>query len=142
MDTSQTYIEMCKALTEIQNTDRLLYPGDILGFVHTPEWHVKYSTRVLGYDMGKPGWPLQYAINNFRWSKFAVVWLPRQDQLQFMLTGIHKDIIDLIHSFTNFAVYWRQPTSTMEQLWLGLTAKELYNKWWSNNDWQLIITAN
>lgn len=138
MDTSETYIKMCKKAKEIQNakwlkalhslcTSHPWIGGDIFAvgdevFMHDSCPH---AGKFIGPD---------YCNRN-------AIWLPRQDQLQEMLydrlSNPHAWI--LVEKFS----YYSKPQflgndisdMSMEQLWLAFIMKEKYNKVWNGSDW-------
>ena len=113
MDVSPEYVKMCKKAEEIQKG-------------HMGNWEICCPEY---YD--------------------DCVWLPRQDQLQAMLKDVteywelrsypclgrlDKELpyefllySDTLHEFT---------ARTMEQLWLTVIMKALYDKVWSGTEWE------
>jgi len=93
-------------------------------------------------------------------SRDEFIWLPRQDDLQKMVTGIKlstmvmglsishtSTFVDYLPSFMRFAYEWdfhkkeviltyRQPFNSMEQLWLAFVMKELHQKQWNGTNWE------
>ena len=66
-----------------------------------------------------------------------VIWLPRQDQLQYMLVKKYGGIFSVTCRFCD----WFQhedcsgETITGEQLWLKFVMHELHGKQWDGSDW-------
>lgn len=158
MDTSEQYIKMCEEATEVQGE----WIPDDWDYCHckTEEWVVVLS----GYetDGGYYGHqtPSESKISYYTGScddisagdfKARHVQLPRQDQLQEMMSGEWYGILNKFFSFAfepemdesdEPTVYWvahsftKQFTS-MEQLWLAFVMKEKYGKVWNNEEWTL-----
>jgi hypothetical protein len=69
------------------------------------------------------------------------IWLPRQDQLQEMITYEYELAWHVVDRFMNFILdssfkdKWLK--FTMEQLWLCFVMKEKYNKVWNGENWIL-----
>jgi len=95
--------------------------------------------------------PLQTVI---RLASGKVVWLPRQDQLQEMITN--PGVIGRLYDFYMFVhedVYFPKGIAnkerglygdeachyfdSMEQLWLAFVMKEKHAKVWSGSEWKL-----
>lgn len=70
------------------------------------------------------------------------IWLPKQDQLQAMLSlqidSIHGMAYGL-YEFIKDAEYENDGNTkrfeSFEQLWLGYIMKEIYDKYWNNEEW-------
>ncbi len=143
MDTSENYIKMCEVASEIQGAwkpsraDFVI--GAFIGYMKdvgiVPNI-VTYAINPLGEDSeyGKYAWYFQHEL----------VWLPRQDQLQEMVTAdglsrVSECAAGLIESFYQWwGVYSQHHYSTresMEQLWLIFVMKEKYNKEWNGEEW-------
>ena len=114
MDTSEQYIKMCKKAWEIQES-----------------WN---SHRYDYYDV--PNLGIRCGNNPTSNS----VWLPRQDQLQKMVTTVnpratHSQFVLWVQE----DVYGKKPYDdilvTLEQLWLAFVMHEKYNKVWNNRTW-------
>lgn len=71
----------------------------------------------------------------------AIVWLPRQDQLQEMIiekTPRYNNLTVLNNVFYYHAVSFmhkRHNIFTMEQMWLCLLMEKIYNKIWDGKQW-------
>lgn len=131
MDTSPEYVKMCDKALEIQK----LYP--------------RAGCDCGNCGSGKAEWGYSPRLKK-------MVWLPRQDELQEMVTAqnlcgyrienIKKaPIIDnLLCTFEQFyrKQHWwgkaerldKRPT--MEQLWLAFVMKEKFNKTWTGKEWR------
>lgn len=112
MDTSETYIKMCRKARGIQ---RLKPDGSQGEFV--------YCEREVYQEVDdRPLTPY--------------IWLPRQDQLQEMVNE------DWAITFAHFCVWFSKyelillgDIKSMEQLWLAFVMKEKYGKVWDGEDW-------
>lgn len=116
MDISQTYIEMCRAATEIQEmrvSNEQMKDGDVL-FNHIREKSGIYDEMSSTYFNAKK------STNE--------TWLPRQDQLQAMLFGqsMESQMNTLRTFYHNPAVF--SVKKTWEQLWLSIVMKSNYGK--------------
>ena len=138
MDTSKTYIKMCKMAEEIQKLNVCFY-------IDTEN----YNPRIkLEQDIKIGSAPyLKYDIwweSNTMWESPKHVWLPRQDQLQEMIEWESK--YKLKFDFSK-GMYWLRVLdraafmlyelsgASMEQLWLSFVMKEKYNKIWTGTEW-------
>lgn len=128
MDTSKNYIKMCEKAKEIQDfwkpsrDDKYVYAessGDTWQYkVHTVRNDNQYMAQ---YHM-------------------TYVWLPRQDQLQEMVSKDYdKDItrpwVHLCYEFYKWAHLNWTYFNSMEQLWLAFVMKKRYNKVWDGETW-------
>jgi len=117
MDTSETYIKMCREAREIQES----WECEI------GDWYINRTICVVcDHD------PTDDSI-----------WLPRQDQLQEMV-GVKKLTWGWI-PFLRFCVTgdwtinkYSLLFESMEQLWLAFVMKEKYNKTWNGETWNAI----
>jgi len=140
MDVSLEFINMCIKATEIQEKWQHV-PGDFFTTRYR-EVAVLSLWGGVGYEMPRE----KQIINsdhrteerNTPW-----VWLPRQDQLQFLLYEIWDNGItfmikmnNLIDFFDSYDAHEKDPFSSMEQAWLALLMKERYNKTWNGEDWE------
>jgi hypothetical protein len=72
--------------------------------------------------------------------KATSIWLPRQDQLQEMVTEGFTPCLDLCNLFAwymhnrpnDIALEW----SSLEQLWLAFVMAEKYGKHWNGEAWE------
>ena len=116
MDTSKEYIKMCYLAKEVQGLDD----------------DSAYSFRG-DYEEVKID------------ADYYNTWLPRQDQLQGMITN---NLIGEKYFERTGYFYWSRMKHflkmndkeitknwSMEQLWLALVMKEKYNKIWKDNQW-------
>ena len=148
MDTSETYIKMCKQAKEI-HTVRVLKIGDYFAYLN------QFGYLVVGSD--------SFPETARRIFAGGCLWLPRQDQLQEIYKMARDEDIsgdtaplnaieiagafnDWLLSFTGKEPYsWlNDPTDirgwvlpSMEQLWLAFVMEEKHGKIWTGSDWQL-----
>ena len=132
MDKTEKWVRMCERTEEIQ----------VIGTAKATElddWYYEKTTQL-------------FSIGTF--TNEYDIWLPRQDQLQDMLTGTHLtnpyNLIGFLWNILNEdetcpdeepceecikeAMYWRSFES-LEQLWLAFIMNEKYSKIWNENDW-------
>jgi len=138
MDTSEIFIKQCDC-EEIQEHDKK--PLDWSGLQD------HYYKGSYHYGILADG---SYVY----WTGSHFVWLPRQDELQEMVSKTKNYsawMLDLERDFHKFA---REETTTrkiygikvtalpineaesMEQLWLAFVMKEKYNKTWNGKEWE------
>ena len=119
MDTSKEYILMCKKAKEIQKL-RTPKDGDFALFD---------DEITIIYNCGIGTWSRGYT------------WLPRQDQLQEMVTllfcsvGGECFLLDYFYTFYK-SLKEKIKGMSMEQLWLAFVMKEKYQKTWNGKDWE------
>ena len=146
MDTSETYVKMCEKAEEIQGVR--IPPSDVTK-------PIPYCRFAIG-DWTDLGVVIDADITNGSAIKRKVIWLPRQDQLQEMITSQdfanyavirpnEPPLIDnLLSAFEQFCHHqpWQgkphgiDHRPTMEQLWLAFVMHEKYAKSWDGNDWK------
>ena len=119
MDTSKEYILMCEKAVEIQS--KQIGFGDYFSICE----NVSMSTGRI--------------YNN---TECNTIWLPRQDQLQDMVTDkfSSREQIPCLQKILAYKVQCTKEDknpSTWEQLWLAFVMKEKYNKTWNNEDWNV-----
>lgn len=118
MDISETYIKMCEKAEEIQNQKPDGSQGEFV-----------FCEGEVYQEMDDC--PLT-----------PFIWLPRQDQLQEMVS--FRGFIDWEHWLGHIYGwnYGNKPNGhlhifeTWEQLWLAFVMKEKYNKVWNEGDWE------
>ena len=139
MDKSKEYIEMCRKATEIQ--DKWI-PGEG-DYICEVGYNNKDFVDIISLHDCCGGDMCDMPKFNYSQEELCVaIFLPRQDQLQGMLT---KEYID---SFAMLADLYRYcikedflledlfyGNETMEILWLMFVMKEEYNKTWNGTDW-------
>ncbi len=153
IDTSATYIEMCRKAEELQKVwepqvyddvvclplERNFPPDDYIGKVHSwgmrnKPWVVYQKIKHLGnYDS---------TTIDFDAPKEEYIWLPRQDQLQEMVIRKYRKMKPafgfLIWDFSKFAEKSEKihkHCKTMEQLWLAFFMDQKYGKIWNGKEW-------
>jgi len=156
MDTSTEYVEMCKKAHEIQHHDfergdyfhiskGTHYTGEYEGVtsedmtdIFIPQEGRDYPFTSVGYNGDDT---VMYIGSVFSEYPFAeeyrisdVVWLPRQDQLQEMLSD---DGVYLVLTLEKFFVerLLSNVSLSMEQLWLAIVMHEKFNKIWNGIEW-------
>lgn len=134
MDTSKEYILMCEKADEIQYLrplDSEFQEGDFYGYydehhhyegTYPDGKHIADWTSGIAYDDGEYGLP--YKSEGYSW-------LPRQDQLQDMVTDYPNDI--KMRRFYEW--YQDNYFPTYEQDWLAFVMKERWNKTWDGKEW-------
>ena len=135
MDTSERYIEMCRAAVEIQKTWNP-HTGDF--YVSTSPF-IRYTpqiiSRVANFPMPASG-------------EYSETWLPRQDQLQDMIDDNFVAIFDQFHKYLRELVYPDVANLTSgctrceicgsaEQHWLMFVMSEKHGKHWNDAEWEL-----
>jgi hypothetical protein len=135
MDTSSTYVEMCKEAVEIQSLKPLIKDrwedGNYI-FCSEEEIFITFTDSELGPFPNEP----------------HQIWLPRQDQLQQMIKLEYREIqTTVLHrTFFKFREYvqnydpdswgdFRNEFTSFEQLWLAFVMETNYNKYWNGEDW-------
>jgi len=154
MDTSETYIKMCEKAEEIQAKRIIGEPyeeGDCWAYL------LKRSKRK--YDMWIKSWVgLEHSDEyGIEIRKSNHIWLPRQDDLQKMVSikdsySLTSPPHKLVQAFRNFCLKtygysWGDVTeeseetkmlTSMNQLWLAFVMKELHSKEWANSEWVVL----
>lgn len=122
MDISEKYIEMCGKAEEIQSD-------------WIPEVGTYFNSSMGGVCMytgrlGTSGWTFEIICEND--IEGRQVWLPRQDQLQDILSPIKR--LELLNNFYDFASRKciEGGLYSFEQLWLAFVMKETYGKIWND----------
>lgn len=135
MDATEKYIEMCKA-KEIQSrwrpTDGDFYVYSVV--LHDPQIFIRSA---------------RFGIEPVDLSNWIWIWLPRQDQLQdmlsasitigYMVRGLEAfydpesqcEYFTPCRSCRNLGKRRRTTYDTMEQWWLAFVMHEKFGKWWS-----------
>ncbi len=125
MDKTEQYIKMCERATEIQEAWKP-QSGD---FVHS---NVKEEVRILYFSKHHGSPPEVYLNTHF------THWLPRQDQLQEMITT--SFLPDWILNYGLMPRHKRNhlyDSKTFEQAWLREVMFSKFNKVWNGKDWVL-----
>lgn len=138
MDTTETYRKMsdCPEIQELcrwEFADRVATKIQLVpNSCYIPYVVGRNTCRVflnIGYDMDKEV------------AKDLCIWLPRQDQLQEMLSI--KDVPLQSVAWVGYLLCLLQYdfarwTTSMEQLWLAFVMKEKYNKVWNGDNWNKV----
>lgn len=132
MDTSFEYIKMCEKAEEIQSQWQQV-DGD--SFVH----HLEGNLMDRGFN------PLYlYASSDFGEHGGRFIFLPRQDQLQEMISFSFPDVLRKFWDYISYSDGDSMQlldfddipkVKSMEQLWLVFVMKEKYNKQWDGKEW-------
>ena len=151
MDTTKEYVLMCEKAIEIQKKSWWLV-GDFiashsdnhgienLGCISQQNGHIfaqKYSKHPFGDKVGVLSCMITIPKSGH---DDLYIWLPRQDQLQDMISWdkrmTAREIIETFSVFIGFerADYYNKFTS-MEQLWLAFVMYDIWNKKWNGKDW-------
>ncbi len=157
MDTSEQYIKMCEKATEIEkdwqpaggdyifcNLEDRDSQLDILSDHPSDGGAYGHGTEVGDEcHFGNYGWRVKETREQYekvnRWVRFKEdhVWLPRQDQLQEMVTGYEEhwqlvlDFADFVRENASMNVLVNE---SLEQLWLAFVMAE-YSKIWNGDNW-------
>jgi len=156
MDTSKEYILMCEKAEEIQKQwepkewDYVYNQDDVFGYIDRSEIHIWCILPESIADSGYYG-PYLYdgEICDERYKD--CIWIPRQDQLQEMLSQYEN--MTLLFKFNEFCsgkMYRYQEPSryleimldTFEKLWLAFVMKEYFNKRWNGKEWEVWLNEN
>lgn len=127
MDTSETYIKMCKKAEKIQGHSPGAGDYYISGYgdlvILPMEKHIKgFCTYECLYLIGEED----------------EVWLPRQDQLQEMLGKPLPELSAEFNAWESSPYFLNRRSwvfSSMEQLWLAFVMLERFGKIWDGEDW-------
>jgi hypothetical protein len=174
MDTSKEYIKMCEHSNELQSFwkpnigDYILRRYTVFGEpLDSQIWKDpkdKEEIIILHYHSNLPQYWHSVTVEGksriFTYQDTCTMikathsWLPRQDQLQNMITILPHELIREFSSFCNppknitagfteeqdiwtnqkQCEYPKQFTS-MEQLWLSFVMQKLFDKYWNGTDW-------
>lgn len=133
MNILEQYIKMCDC-EEIQSQwHKIISYGDktnegtitaLLTYYEDETWEVKVDDD----------------FNNSR----DLIWLPRQDQLQDMISHNKSGVLLLLSLFSADVYQWKtsykeQFIESMEQLWLAWVMEKKFNKKWNNEKWEIVI---
>lgn len=133
MDTSKEYIKMCEKVEEIQEQWKPKV-GDFLYIKPSRDGSLKFKHREE---------PTVVISDKFI-IQSSHIWLPRQDQLQEMISySIWSEKLYRFYDWLqkeNYSGDWLTGCNkyhSMEQLWLAFVMKERYSKQWltDKQDW-------
>ena len=126
MDTSKEYIKMFEQAGEIQEQRKKWQWSDF--YCETPiEW----------LDKGKlPAMSIALSIKNKRYENET--WLPRQDQLQKMIS---QKFFNYRMFISNFDYFCREEMrsedfDSMEAYWLAFVMEQQFLKHWTGESWE------
>lgn len=127
MDKTNEYIEMCKKANEMHNHES-----------ESGDWYADdcHGLHILSINDFLPSDKRTHS----EICEEEYIWLPRQDQLQEMIQGSFKEVMDKENEFANgsYPLYPYMALShfkSKEQLLLGLIMKEEHNKLWTGINW-------
>ncbi len=143
MDTSKEYVKMCEKAVEIQEAWKPKC-GDWF-MCECTFWCIGNAFQPSTLPGGEPI-PVEITGKEYGWGCIEdKIWLPRQDQLQEMLSEIQKEkpiIRDNPIWLAGALIEWvacdpayANKGASMEQLWLAFVMKEKYDKIWDGEDW-------
>ena len=133
MDTSLKYLDMCRVHNIQRNWKFEL--GDYFGYLADATWRDK--TRTHGVSI------VDESLLDSKERYTHWVWLPRQDQLQEMITGdeylyrteFDNSSVALIETITELARR-EDNGKSFEMLWLMLVMERKFKKFWSGSMWR------
>lgn len=131
---SDNYIKMAEKAVEVQaawSASKRLKEGSLDGCDEGDYFLDKGYKKVYFYGQVSSG---TYCVDPLP------IWLPRQDQLQEMITPDlygwesidSKDRLDFFYGYIDGQ---GDPEYSMEELWLAFVMKEKYGKSWNGEDW-------
>jgi hypothetical protein len=111
---------------------------DLISFGHLYKWSTgkQIISDIIEYQ------------HSIRWAEELgndkLIWLPRQDQLQEIVTDmgtwIDKRPLNVLARFNEWMRFsdmtWINDNTTIEQMWLAFVMQEKYNKIWDGEKWQ------
>ncbi len=129
MDITKQYILMCEKAEEIQYSHKPQTGDSYLCDCSSCKFPPKINL-IESFDMDN------FNKRDLTNVEPPYIWLPRQDQLQEMLSR------NLSYLIAYFADWWsnlhKASYDSMEQLWLAFVMKEQYSKQWTGTDWEVI----
>ena len=141
MDFSKQYIKMCERAKEVQKKWKLQL-GDYffrkdregIGLITNISLDGIISVTYLKiiYDKELELCNISGIAGNIDYVKETKIWLPRQDQLQAIITTNKYFRFGLIELFYHFANKNISKFTSMEKLWLAFVMYVKYNKIWDN----------
>ena len=147
MDFSNRYAMMCQKAKELQ---ALWSPNPCDFFIDHADSEGGFSfcspvaniVQVVDLFSGAP--ESEQFQQEREYLKNKCLWLPRQDQLQFIIERDESKVHSIVSKVVESRYY--EPAKgdhvdaprifySMEQLWLGYVMKEKYSKTWNEEDW-------
>ena len=127
MDFSKQYIKMCKEAKEIQEIYQNILKKEDNEVNNILEgWYVYNGKNVILLHNN------EFFISDLKDELKKYIWLPRQDQLQAIITTNKYFRFSLIELFYHFANKNVPKFTSMEQLWLAYVMYIKYKKIWDN----------
>ena len=122
MDTTEEYIVMCRKAIDLQDS----WKPDYYDYVfkqasrHQQVMCIVHRLQLEAAKKGEEAWQRGY------------IWLPRQDQLQKLVSGQSMSLRMLAVNFGCYCEKYGDKVHyyTMEQLWLAYVMEKLYHKAW------------
>ena len=139
MDTSATYIKICREAHEIQKLkpeqEDCCFYASYLTRRKCPVCKMFYMDENYCPDDGSLLEKItEFIIETYNRGK-GEIWLPRQDQLQAMRPdGFRAQLLQICDFGREEAVYASNFTS-LEQLWLAFVMLMKYGKKWNGEEW-------
>ena len=129
MDFSKQYIKMCERAEEIQEIyQNVLKKEDNEVDSILEGWYVYDGKNIILLHNN------EFFISDLKDELKKYVWLPRQDQLQAIITTNKYFRFSLIELFYHFANKNVPKFTSMEQLWLAYVMYIKYKKIWNNEE--------
>ena len=139
MDTSEKYIEMCRAAEEIQKLKPTEADARTWFYCTEHKRFLEYNSELEYQWCGS--WNDWHSSDG----EERVIWLPRQDQLQDLLNDDLRDIAEGFYDYMTTEGYnYEYPEfndarckefGSMEQLWLAYVMETKYGKQWDGTAW-------
>jgi len=127
MGFSKQYIKMCKEAKEIQEIYQNILKKEDNEVDNILEgWYVYDGKNVILLHNN------EFFISDLKDELKKYIWLPRQDQLQAIITTNKYFRFSLIELFYHFANKNISKFTSMEQLWLAYVMYIKYKKIWNN----------
>lgn len=135
MDTSDEYVDMCKAATKIQDdwnplVGNVVTTGDLTGIYvgHTSGCPPDENDDADTSDLRHIYWA--------EWCSHNWLWLPRQDQLQAMFDLPVKFGLLSINQFFQESEKYCIDFTSWEQLWLAYVMYKRFDQTWCEHQWK------
>ncbi len=126
MDKSSAYIKMCEGAKAVQK-----------------QWKPEFGDFFVSMSLGLTS-PCQPIVSDLEkkasyLKTIKAVWLPRQDQLQEMVSDKYATPWDLAIAFSNLLMddktSYFDDFDSMEKLWLAFIMLQKYKKKWQEGTW-------
>lgn len=146
MDVSKEFIEMCEKAEEIQKKWKHEDCDHFYGYLYNA-WDKSEDKGFHFISYCEDGYYsyTPFGIDEFgdrleKGKRVEAVWLPRQDQLQAMITTNGYFRFSLIELFYKFASNIFKDSkclklNSMEKMWLAFVLHQKYHKKWSEGEW-------